>query len=65
MNRTILTLSALLLAPLAGAHGAELSLTSPLDYQVVQRNCPGKGLLRITGELSDSGVILPACKMSS
>jgi len=53
MNRTILTLSALLLAPLFGAYGAELSLTSPLDYQVVQRNSPGKGLLRITGDLSE------------
>jgi len=53
MNRTILTLSALLLAPLFGTHGAELSLTSPLDYQVVQRNSPGKGLLRITGDLSE------------
>jgi len=53
MNRTILTLVALLLAPLVGAHGAELSLTSPLDYQVVQRNSPSKGLLRITGDLSE------------
>jgi hypothetical protein len=65
MNRTILTLSPILLAPLSGVHGVELSLTSPLEYQVVQRNSPRKGLLRITGELSDSGVTLPACKRSS
>ena len=32
---------------------AELMLTSPLDHQVVQRSSPGKGLLRIVGELSE------------
>lgn len=32
---------------------AELTLISPLDYQVVQRSSPGKGLLRIMGELSE------------
>jgi hypothetical protein len=31
----------------------ELTLTSPLDYQVVQRSSTGKGLLRIAGELSE------------
>lgn len=32
---------------------AELTLTAPLEHQVVQRNSPGKGLVRITGELSE------------
>lgn len=31
----------------------ELSLTSPIDHQVVQRSSPGKGLLRIAGGLSE------------
>ena len=34
-------------------YAADLTLTSPLDYQVVQRFTPGKGLIRITGELSE------------
>ncbi len=38
---------------LHAAGAAELTLTSPLDYQVVQRSSPGKGLIRITGELSE------------
>lgn len=32
---------------------ADLTLNSPLPHQVVQRSSPGKGLLRITGELSE------------
>jgi hypothetical protein len=32
---------------------AELNLTAPLDYAVAQRHSPGKGLLRIIGELSE------------
>ncbi len=31
----------------------ELTLTAPLEHQVVQRSSPGKGLLRIAGELSE------------
>ena len=34
-------------------HAVDLTLTSPLDYQVVQRSSPGRGLLRIAGELSE------------
>jgi Carbohydrate esterase, sialic acid-specific acetylesterase len=46
---------ALLIAPLSEwqAKAADLNLTSPLDYQVVQRSSQGKGLLRISGELSE------------
>ena len=47
-------LTALLLAPLAALHAAELTLTAPLDYQVVQRSSPQKGLLRIAGELPEA-----------
>lgn len=32
---------------------AELVLTSPLDHQVVQRTTPGKGTLRIAGQISE------------
>ncbi len=49
-----ISLSALIFATLAPTlSAAELTLTSPLDYQVAQRSSPGKGLLRITGELSE------------
>jgi len=41
----------LLAAPVASA--AEIILKTPLDYQVVQRSTPGKGLVQITGELSE------------
>lgn len=49
------TVAALLLAPLAGLHAeaTDLTLTAPLDYQVVQRTYSEKGLLKITGELSE------------
>jgi len=46
-------LLALLLSLATGLHAIELTLTSPLEHQVVQRATPGKGLLRITGELSE------------
>ena len=46
-------LSFLLLAA-TSLHALDLTLTSPLDYQVVQRSSPGRGLLRIAGELSEA-----------
>jgi hypothetical protein len=60
MNRllTLLSLSAVSL------HAADLTLTSPLDYQVVQRSTPGKGFLRIAGELSEA-VALPDVAMEA
>jgi len=48
---------ALLLAITPPLPATELRLTAPLDHQVVQRSSPGKGLLRIAGELSEA---LPA-----
>jgi len=44
---TLLSLAAISL------HATDLTLTLPLDYQVVQRFTPDKGLIRITGELSE------------
>ena len=44
---------ALLLAITPPLPATELRLTAPLDHQVVQRSSPGKGLLRIAGELSE------------
>lgn len=44
---------ALLIAATSTLSAADLTLTSPLDYQVVQRSSPGKGVLRIAGELSE------------
>jgi len=52
MKHTFFFLAALLLAP-SCVSAAQLTLTSPLDHQVVQRSSPGKGLLRIAGELSE------------
>jgi hypothetical protein len=39
--------------PPAHLHAIDLHLTSPLEYQVVQRSSIGVGTLRITGELSE------------
>ena len=49
MNRIL----AILIAATTSLHGVDLTLNTPLDYQVVQRSSPGKGLLRIAGELSE------------
>lgn len=46
-------LIALLFAPLTGLDAAELALSQPVDYQVVQRATPGKGVIHIVGELSE------------
>lgn len=44
---------ALLLAFTAALPAAEITLTAPLDHVVVQRSSPGRGLVRIEGELSE------------
>jgi hypothetical protein len=46
-------LLALFLVATSALNAVDLTLTSPLDYQVVQRSSPGRGLLRIAGELSE------------
>lgn len=46
-------LLALFFVATSALHAVDLTLTSPLDYQVMQRSSPGKGLLRIAGELSE------------
>jgi len=57
-------LLAFLLVATSALHALDLTLTLPLDYQVVQRSSPGKGLLRIAGELSEA-VALPDLAMEA
>ena len=51
MKYAITLITVLLFAPISTLHSTELELTSPLDFQVVQRATPKKGLLRIVGVL--------------
>jgi hypothetical protein len=53
MKRILILLITLLLLPLAALQAAELTLYSPIDYQVMQRATPARGLLRFAGTLSD------------
>ena len=52
MKTTLLFLTVPLLVPLAALSAAELKLTAPLDYQVVQRASAGAGTLRIAGTVA-------------
>ncbi len=45
--------SALLLVPLAALHAATITLTSPLDYQVIQRSSKDKGDISMVGDLTE------------
>jgi hypothetical protein len=49
-----LALGALLLNPLTALHGANLKLSSPLDYQVIQRASKANGGIRIAGQLTEA-----------
>lgn len=51
--KSLLVSLTLLLAQFTALEAAELRLTAPLDYQVVQRSAHGKGLIHIAGELSE------------
>ncbi|MGB8169565.1 MAG: hypothetical protein WCF18_18840, partial [Chthoniobacteraceae bacterium] len=53
MKSALTLFAALLLVPLAALRAAELTLTSPRDYQVVQRCTPMKGMLKLDGGLSE------------
>ncbi|MBL9083676.1 MAG: hypothetical protein JNK76_17805 [Planctomycetales bacterium] len=53
MIQTLCRLTLILIGLSTTSHAAQLTLTSPSDFQVVQRSSPGKGLLRIVGELSE------------
>ena len=53
MKHTLAFLTALLLAPLAALRAADVTLTSPRDYQVVQRGTPMNGMLKLDGRLSE------------
>lgn len=46
-------LCAVLPTALATVSAAELTLTAPLAHQVIQRSSPGKGIMRLAGELSE------------
>jgi len=50
----LLTLPALLSGPLSTLHAATLTLTAPLDYQVIQRESRDKGHITIGGNLADA-----------
>ncbi len=51
--KLLFAFSMLLLAPWAGVFAATLTLSSPLDHQVVQRTSKEKGALAICGEFAD------------
>src|SRR4051812_49258468 len=53
MRPPLLFLLATLLACPAALSAAELTIRTPVDYQVVQRATPAKGVVRIAGELSE------------
>ncbi len=57
MKITYPLLYVLFLSPLSLLRSAELVLTSPLDYQVVQRATHNQGTLRIAGQLSEDAPI--------
>ncbi|MCX6902312.1 MAG: hypothetical protein NTW03_02290, partial [Verrucomicrobia bacterium] len=54
-----LMLAGLLLAPLTALHAATLTLSAPLEYQVIQRTSRDKGTLRIAGKLSEGATAKP------
>lgn len=53
MKYALTLLTSLLLVPLAALHSTEPTLTSPRDYQFVQRGTPMKGMLKLDGRLSE------------
>lgn len=53
MKRSLAILAALIMGSFSALHGAELALTSPLDYQVIQRSSFDEGTIRIVGQLSE------------
>ena len=53
MKQILALLTTLLLAPPAALPAAELDVTAPSDFQVVQRVTPTKGTIRIAGRLSE------------
>jgi hypothetical protein len=60
MKQTCSIVGVLLLAQLATVHGANLSLSSPLDYQVIQRSSKANGTINIFGALTDTEAKSPA-----
>jgi len=53
MKHSLTLFTAVLLVIFGELQAADLILTSPLDFQVVQRVTPSKGLVRVSGQLSE------------
>jgi hypothetical protein len=63
MKPSVSVIIALLLAPLSALPAANLSLSSPLDYQVIQRSSKAKGSITIAGnfvEVDGKSVVVEA-----
>ena len=58
-RNVLLMLAGLLLAPLTALNAATLSLSAPLEYQVIQRTSHDKGAIRIAGKLSEGATGKP------
>jgi len=54
MKNGILILAAILLASLPELQAATITLTAPLDYQMIQRSSKAKGTIHIVGELTEA-----------
>jgi hypothetical protein len=54
MNPLFKLVPFLILFHAAESRALDLRLLSPVDYQVVQRATPGKGLIRVVGELTEA-----------
>ncbi len=54
MKLTLLALAALLLAAVNPLHAATLTVTAPVDYQVIQRESKTRGTITLTGALADA-----------
>ena len=60
MKSTLITFAAALLVPLATLQAAALTLSAPLDYQVIQRTSRDKGTITIRGEFADAAAKMDA-----
>ncbi|MEO8352445.1 MAG: hypothetical protein ABI680_11985 [Chthoniobacteraceae bacterium] len=56
MKIPFLAFTAFLLAPFSTLLAGVLALTSPLDYQVIQRESRDEGVIMIRGQLGDGEV---------
>ena len=54
MKNVIIISAAILLSSLAELQAATLTLTGPLDYQIIQRSSKAKGTITIVGDLTEA-----------